>query len=121
MAEVRIGDIVVKPPQFSSLVAQSTLTTNAFFQSGVLQTNPDINNHVNSGLGQTITLPHYNALDASGEANISTDDPAVYAVPAKMTTDSQTARKIMLNAHWKSMNLIPSMNGRSDPLSAGAQ
>jgi len=122
MAEVRVGDVVVQTPQFDNYVSMRILQTNAFYNAGIVATSPVIDNHVSSGLGHSITMPHYNPIDVDVEPYISNDDPAQLATPQKLDTGVQTARKIMTNQHWKSMNFVPSMNGRSDPLAvAGNQ
>lgn len=116
MAEVRLGDVVIQTPQFDSYVTQRILDTNAFNNSGVIVTNPTLDAHVKSGLGQTINMPHFNPINTADEPNISTDDPGSSAVPKKIGTGQITARKLMLNQHWASMDLVPAMNGNVDPV-----
>ena len=116
MAEVRVGDIVVQTPQFARQVSLRILQTNAFYNAGIVATNPVINQMVASGLGNTIDMPHYNPIDVDVEPYISNDDPNEFATPQGLGTGVMRARKIGTNQHWKSMNFVPSMNGRSDPL-----
>ena len=116
MAEVRVGDVVVQTPQFDSLIAQRTLEQNAFYNSGIIRTDPVLDAHVSSGLGNVITMPFYNALDTTVEPNISNDDPNDIVQPQNIDQSSQMARKIAVNQHWKSMDFVPTMNAQSDPI-----
>ncbi len=115
MAEVRLADTVIPTPVFERYVAHRILERNAFWNSGVIVTNPQLDARAKAGQGQTVNMPFFQAIDTSVEPNISTDDPAQVAVPQKIGAGEQVARKLMLNQHWASMDIVPSMIGE-DPI-----
>ena len=108
----RVLDVIV-PELFESYQTNDTTELTAFADSGVLRTSPLINAMTQNG-GATITVPHWNDLDASDEPNYSNDDPGQHSAPDKIGTGEQTARVAFLNNSWSAADLVSELAG-SDP------
>lgn len=111
MAVTRISDIIV-PAVFASYVMRATAERARIFQSGILGSDPRLSNFLGGG-GQTINLPMWN--DLSGASNVGSDDPAVLAVPAKITALADVAVRLSRNKGWSSADLVADLAG-SDPM-----
>ena len=112
MADTRIADVIV-PAEFTAYVTQNTMETSALVQSGIVQRNGEIEAQLSAG-ADNFTVPFWNDL-ANDEANIASDDPAVEAVPRKLTSEKQIVRKAFLHNSWSAMNLASELSG-SDAL-----
>jgi hypothetical protein len=112
MADTRIADVIV-PEEFTDYVVQNTMEASALVQSGILQRNGAIEAQLTAG-ADNFTVPFWNDL-ANDEANIASDDPAVEAVPRKLTSEKQVVRKSFLHNSWSAMNLASELSG-SDAL-----
>lgn len=103
MATTRLSDII-DVTIFNDLPAVNSPEKTAFFQSGVAVSNSLLNS-LASGPGKRSELPFWNDLDPTDEPNVSNDDPASIATPAKVTQGEQVARKLMLNNAWQAADL----------------
>lgn len=110
MAVTRITDVIV-PAVFADYVLRMTAEKARIFQAGVLSSDPRISSFLNGG-GQTINLPMWN--DLSGASNVSNDDPASVASPAKMSAASDIAVRLSRNKGWSSADLVADLAG-DDP------
>lgn len=95
MATVQLSDIIdVKV--FQDLPAVNSPEKSAFFESGIV-----VRNSLLDGLatapGKLAELPFWNDIDPTVAPNISTDNPATLATPAKVTQGEQISRKAFLN------------------------
>ena len=108
MALVRLSDII-EPAVFLDYMAQDTMEKSAFWQSGVIATNPLLVAKANSG-GRIVDVPFWKDL-ANNEPNISNDDPAVVSSPDKIDTGKQVARIAYLNKSWSATDLASEVAG----------
>ncbi len=113
MAVTRISDIIV-PAVFADYVMRVTAERARIFQAGILGSDPRIASFLSGG-GQTINLPMWN--DVSGASNVGSDDPAVLAVPAKISALADIAVRLSRNKGWSSADLVADLAG-SDPMIA---
>lgn len=109
MATVRLSDVVI-PEVYASYQAVNSPEKTAFYESGIVTTNPLLTQKANSG-GRILDVPHWNDIDATDEPNISNDDPAVTSTPAKITTGNQIARVAYLNNSWSATDLASEIAG----------
>lgn len=108
MSTVRLSDII-EPAVFLDYMAQNTMQKSAFWQSGVIATNPLLVAKANSG-GRIVDVPFWKDL-ANNEPNISSDDPAVLSSPDKIDTGKQIARIAYLNKSWSATDLASEIAG----------
>ncbi|QPB11403.1 major capsid protein [Providencia phage Kokobel2] len=108
----RLVDAFV-PELFESYSVNDTTELTAFADSGVLRSSDQINQMVQHG-GATITIPHWNDIDASEEPNYSQDDPDKHSTPDKIDSGEQIARVAFLNNSWSAADLVKELAG-SDP------
>lgn len=111
MATTQITDVIV-PEVYLSYTAVNSPEKTDFFQSGVVIRNPLLDQLANDG-GDTVNLPFWKDLDASVEANISSDDPTSSATPNKLTTGKQIARKAFLNQWYSNADIASELAGDS--------
>ena len=114
MATTRLSDVQFDPDVYLSYVREERPDRNAYIASGVAVTNAVLADRAN-GDGDITTVPYWKFLDASGE-NISSDDPAAYATPDKLTTGKMVARRLHLNNAWQTANLVASTLGSDNPM-----
>lgn len=100
------------PDLFTSYSVNDNVELTAFADSGVMRSSPLINNMLANG-GSTITLPHWNDLDASDEPNYSNDKPDDHSTPDKINSGEQTARVAFLNNSWAAADLVTELAGSS--------
>lgn len=118
MAVTQLADLSFGS-NFNDYTVQRSLLTNAFIQAGVMVRDPAID-AMAAAQGFLHNLPFFKAI-ANDEPNASTDDPADVAVPKKITTGVEMARKLMRNQGWSSADLNAALISR-DPLEViGAQ
>jgi len=110
MTVTRISDVIV-PAVFTDYVLRMTAEKARIFQAGVLGSDPRIASFLAGG-GQTVNMPMWN--DLSGASNVSSDDPAVLAVPAKTTALADIAVRLSRNKGWSSADLVADLAG-DDP------
>jgi hypothetical protein len=110
---------VIQPDFFAQYLAESSMTSTALFQSGVLIPHPLMEAEISSG-GNTINIPFWgdltSAADAGGiDPNLSNDNPALLSTPKKINAHNQVVRKSYLNDSWGAMNFAGELAG-SDPM-----
>lgn len=108
MADTRLIDVVI-PSEFTDYVVQNTMEASALVQSGIAARNGVIESQLIAG-SDSFTIPFWNDL-ADDEANVASDDPAVNAVPRKLTSEKQIVRKSFLHNSWSAMNLASELSG----------
>ena len=114
MATVRLSDMQFDPDVYMSYMQENRPDKNAYITSGVAVTNAQLTQRA-GGEGDITSIPYWKDLDDANE-NISSDDPAVIAVPEKISTDKMQARRIHLNNAWQTANLVASVLGSEDPM-----
>ena len=112
MALVRLSDLIFGP-NFNSYTVQESIRKNAFVQAGVMVADGTIAAMAGEQ-GYLHNLPFFKRL-ANDEPNASSDNPADVAVPKKLGTGAQIARKLMRNQGWSSADLNTALIAR-DPL-----
>lgn len=112
MALVRLSDLVFGP-NFNSYTVQESIRKNAFVGAGVVVQDASVA-AMASEQGFLHNVPFFKRL-ANDEPNASTDDPADVAVPKKIGTGAQIARKLMRNQGWSSADLNTALIAK-DPL-----
>ena len=95
MATTQLADII-DVTVFQDLPAVNSPEKTAFYQSGVVVRTPLLD-ALATAAGKKAELPFWNDIDATIEANLSSDDPAVVAAAQKLTQAEQISRKAMLN------------------------
>lgn len=112
-----LGD-VYNQDILSSYLTVDPVEKTAFFQSGVLVTNPIITELAN-GPSNEIVVPFWNPIDASIEPNYSNDVYTDIATPRGINTGTQRARVAYLNEGFGSADLVAELN-KVDPLASVA-
>jgi hypothetical protein len=102
MALVRLTDLVFGENYRGYTVLEST-RRNAFVAAGVLAVDPAIAQFM-SDQGFLVNMPHWKR-PANDEPNASSDNPADVAVPKKIGTGNEIARKLMRNQGWSAADL----------------
>lgn len=108
MATFRLTD-GIEPAVFLDYMAQDSVEKTAFWQSGVVATNPLLTTKANTG-GRIVDVPFWKDL-ANTEPNISDDDPTVLSSPDKIDTGKQIARIAYLNKSWSATDLASEIVG----------
>src|SRR3954452_9761767 len=108
MAVTQIADVIV-PAVFQNYITETSLVSTALFQSGVAVENGEMAAQLSAG-AQSFTVPCWNDL-ADTEANIGSDDPAVFSTPLKLSSTKQIVRKSFLNQSWSEMSLASELSG----------
>lgn len=114
MATVRLSDVQFDADVYTSYLQEDRTDRNAYITSGVAVTNAQLTSRA-AGEGDTTSIPYWKDLDASSE-NISSDDPAAFATPEKISTDKMQARRFHINNAWQTANLVSSVMGSEDPM-----
>ncbi|APW47064.1 hypothetical protein [Rhodoferax antarcticus] len=108
MATVQIQDVVV-PGQFTSYIVENSIEKSALVTSGIVTRNAAIDSQLQAG-ADSFSAPFWKDL-ADDEANIANDDPAILAVPRKLSSGKQIVRKAFLHQSWAAMNLASELSG----------
>ena len=108
-----LSDIFV-PEVFASYQTLNSTEKTAFMESGVVVNNPALDAAANAG-GFTITVPHWNDLDASIEPNYSNTTYSDVADTQKLGSGEQVGRIAYLNEGFSSSDLNKEIAG-SDPM-----
>lgn len=115
MATVQLSDLQYGA-NFQRYTTQRSVRRNAFASAGVLVRDPLLDDWASNGQGFTFTMPSFGRV-ANDEPNASTDNPSDVAVPKKIATLAELARKFMRNQGWSSSDLASALISR-DPLEA---
>lgn len=114
MAVTRLTDAVV-PSVFNPYMFKATTEKTSIFTSGILRNDANLANFLAGG-GQTVNVPFWKDLPTA-EPNTSSDDPAVSATPAKITSGTDIAIRINRNNGWSDADLVSELAG-DDPMKA---
>ncbi|WP_312272237.1 hypothetical protein [Pseudomonas sp.] len=113
MAETILSDVVFQA-ELRDYMAVPVVEQTAFFQSGVLLRNNDMNALLASPTNEFI-IPFWLDLDSSIEPNYSNDVFTDVATPLAITSSTQRARAAYLNEGWATMELVKNITNQ-DPL-----
>lgn len=111
MATVRLSDAVI-PAVYLGYKALNSPELTAFWKAGLVVRNEMMDTIARTG-GKIATLPFWQDLDASIEANMSNDDPDDLAVPNKVGSGQMTCRKAFMNQGYSAMDLVSELAGSS--------
>ena len=108
MAQTQISDVVV-PAGFTAYQVENSMVSTAFYQSGVIVGNGEMQSQLVAG-AQQFTVPFWS--DAGEiEADITNDNPAILSTPQKITAAAQVVRKSFLHQSWSEMSLASELSG----------
>lgn len=109
MATTRIEDIF-DIDFWSDLSDEAGIETNAFLQSGVVQTLPVLNAAATAG-GSVANIQYWQDLDGDDEENISSDDPDVLGASSKISAAKMTGHATHINKIWSAADLANEIAG----------
>lgn len=113
MAYTKLSDII-KPELFNPYVINETTKLSAFFQSGIVGTDAELDMLAKkAGGGSTLNMPYWNDLDGDSQVLNDTDD----LVPQNINAGQDKAVLILRGNAWSSHDLAATMSG-SDPMRA---
>lgn len=120
MATVQIADIY-NPLVYDVGIQEAAIEKNLFVQSGVMVTDTRID-AMASGPGQVGELPFFFGLDnpqadGTDEPNYTTDNPATFSTPKKLTGAKQVYMSSHKHQSWSTMDLAREL-GLIDPAGA---
>lgn len=115
MSEVQLND-VIDIKIFEDLPALHSPEKTAYFQSGIVISNPLLDSIANQP-GRLAELPFWLDLNADDEPNYSSDDPTEDGQTSKMSQTSLLVRKAFLNRGFSTMDLVAEL-ANSDPMTA---
>lgn len=95
MATIRIADHYIPAP-WDRAVGQMADELYGLLGSGAIQEDAQLSAFL-QGPGQSLALPLFTALDSLGDANVSSDDPAVLATAKKISAVPQNIPRIARN------------------------
>lgn len=110
---VRLSDVFVRPV-YESYTALNSPEKTALFTSGLVSTNALLSALAKAGNTEG-TVPFWLDLDATGEPDYVNDDPADFAVPGKVGTNTMKYRKAFVHKAFSSMDLVAELMG-TNPL-----
>lgn len=113
MATTRLTDVYIRDV-YESIQTVNSVDKTAFADSGVAITSPLLQAKAASS-GYNVELPFWNDLDGTQEANYSSSDPSVFAVPDKITAAYQAARVAYLNKAFQAADLAAEL-GYGSPM-----
>ncbi len=111
MATVRLSDVYI-PEVYQSYQTVNSPERSALFQSGIAVRTP-LFDAIARGGNKTGTIPFWLDLDPTVEENQSNDDPADFAIPQKVGTDTMTYRKSYVNQSYSAMDLTVELSGQN--------
>lgn len=111
MAKTKIADIVV-PEVFNPYVVERTAELSAFYQSGIIARNPELDSLASSG-GKLVNMPYWE--DLSGDDQVLSDTDALDV--NKITADQDVAVLLMRGNAWSVNDLAKALSG-DDPMKA---
>jgi hypothetical protein len=112
MAVTRIADAVV-PEHFSAYMAKNTVQTMALYGAGIMRADADLAAKLGGG-GLLFKVPFWKDLD-DDESDTGSDDPDSHAVPGKLGSSMDVARRQFRTKGWSAANLTAELAG-SDPM-----
>lgn len=108
----RLSDAVV-PEVFNNYMMKDTVQTMAFYDTGVLRSDGELARNLSGG-GLTFKVPFWKDLDDT-ESDPGSDDPDSFAVPDKLGSGTDVARRQFRTKGWSTANLTQELAG-SDPM-----
>lgn len=111
MAKTQISDVIV-PQIFNPYVINRTKELSALFQSGIVQTVPELVGALSEG-GKTVNMPYWN--DLTGDDEVLSDSSSL--TPAKITAGQDVAVQLLRGKAWSANDLATTLSG-SDPMAA---
>lgn len=108
MATTQLADVIV-PEAFSAYIAENSVEKSALVQSSVMARNQEVEAQLKAG-ADSFSVPYWKDL-GDDEANITNDNPAQEATPAKLSAGKQIVRKSFLHKSWSAMNLASELAG----------
>lgn len=112
MAVTQLSDLY-NPTPFNNGINQISTELNAFAASGVLVEDPRLSAAVAQG-GLIGEMPFYNDL-THDDPNLTSDDPAVSATPAKIGSSKAQYRLAKLHKSWSTMDFASEVTSLNDP------
>jgi len=112
MSEVRLSDVYT-PDVWDNYMFKNTVYQSAFYQTGVFRSDADLARKLAGG-GIIFQVPFWKDLDDT-ESDTASDDPDDIAVPGKIGSGKDQARRQFRTRGWSSMNLVQELAG-SDPM-----
>ena len=112
MSVVRLAD-AIEPTVFAGYMTKETTQKSAFYGTGAFRADADLANKLAGG-GRTFNVPFWKDLDDS-EPDAASDDPNSHAVPSKLTSGTDIARRIIWTKGWSTADLVQELAG-SDPM-----
>lgn len=113
MATTQLSDAYVYPVYQSYSALNGVETTN-FYRAGIIRRTAQLD-AIARGAGKVTEMPFWLDLDASGEPDYTNDDPADFAVPAKITSANMVARKAFVHKAFSTMDLTEELT-RANPM-----
>lgn len=113
MALVQLTDVII-PEIFNDYDAVNSPEKHAFFDSGIVVRNPQLDAKAGSG-GDAVNLPFWKDLDTTVDPNISTDNAGSSSTAQKISAGRQIAYSANLNQSWAAADLAGELAG-SDPM-----
>jgi hypothetical protein len=111
MAKTVIDDVIV-PEVFNPYVIERTAELSAFYQSGIIARNPELDRLASSG-GRLLNMPFWE--DLSGEDEVLSDQTALTV--GKITADQDVAALLTRGRAWSVNDLAKALSG-DDPMAA---
>jgi len=112
MSTVRLSD-AVEPTVFNNYISKNTMQKSAFYGAGVFRSDGDLAAKLAGG-GRTFNVPFWKDLDDS-EPDAASDDPDSHAVPSKLSSGTDVARRIIWTKGWSAAHLVAELAG-ADPM-----
>lgn len=111
MAKTKIADVIV-PEVFNPYVIERTAELSAFYQSGIIARNPELDVLARSG-GKLINMPFWE--DLTGDDEVLSDSTALTV--GKITADQDVAALLARGRAWSVNDLAKALSG-DDPMAA---
>ena len=111
MAKTVITDVIV-PEVFNPYVIERTAELSAFYQSGIIARNPELDRLASSG-GKLINMPFWEDLD--GDDEVLSDSTALTV--GKITAKQDVAALLTRGRAWSVNDLAKALSG-DDPMAA---
>ena len=113
MTYTKVADVIV-PEVFNPYVIERTAELSALVQSGIIETNPELDK-LASGGGRLIDMPYWQ--DLAGEDELLSDTRDL--TPAKIVAGQDQAVLLMRGRAWGATDLAKALSG-DDPMGAVA-
>lgn len=111
MTKTKIADVIV-PEVFNPYVIQRTAELSAFYQSGIIARNPELDRLASSG-GKLINMPFWE--DLTGDDEVLSDSTALTV--GKITAKQDVAALLARGRAWSVNDLAKALSG-DDPMAA---